>query len=180
MKGLVFTELLAMMDKEFGPSVTEEVLASANLASGGAYTTVGTYDHTEAVSIVMALSRISGVPAADLLKAFGAYLLGRFTVHYPHFFADKTELFEFLEGVHDYIHVEVGKLYPDATLPKIFTKRLSDRELQLDYASCRQMGDVAEGLLNGAIAHFGKGHTLVRGTTTYKGEEQWVSFILKS
>ena len=71
MKGVVFTEFMEMMDSWFGPELTERVLEAAHLPSGGIYTAVGTYDHTELLALVVQLSRETGLPAAELVREFG-------------------------------------------------------------------------------------------------------------
>ena len=50
--------------------------------------------------------------------------------------------------------MEVRKLYPDAQLPQFDCTRSADG-LQMLYSSPRHFGDLAEGLIRGAIAHFG-------------------------
>lgn len=47
MKGIVFTGFLEMVDEVFSPEITECIIESSNLKSGGIYTAVGTYDYTE-------------------------------------------------------------------------------------------------------------------------------------
>jgi len=52
MKGIVFTELFDMVEDKFSPDMLDDVLDGCTLESGGAYTTVGTYDHKELLEIV--------------------------------------------------------------------------------------------------------------------------------
>ncbi len=180
MKGIVFTEFLEMVDDKFGLDVTESIVTQANLPSGGAYTSVGTYSHSEIVALVIELSKASGLEVPVLIKVFGEHLLGRFVVLFPDFFAGITDVTEFLSGVDGYIHVEVRKLYPDATLPKISTHWQDDEHFVVDYQSDRMMGDLAEGLIGGAIAHFGKPYDCVRTDLDNKGAAQCVKFTLKA
>ena len=117
MKGIVFTEFLEMVESRFSFDMVDDILDDARPASGGAYTAVGTYPHDEMVALVSALSARSGLAVADLLRAFGAHLFGRFVQGYPDFFARVDNAFDFLAGIEDIIHAEVRKLYPDAELP---------------------------------------------------------------
>ena len=125
MKGMVFTQLIEMADSMLGPDKVEAIIASSNLSTGGAYTAVGNYPHSEAVTLAAAFSEASGVPVPDLLHHFGEHMLKFFHQNYPAFFTKSPDAFSFLESVETYVHVEVRKLYPDAELPRFVTERMS-------------------------------------------------------
>lgn len=176
MKGIIFTLLLDMVDDAFGAQTTENIITASNLPSGGAYTSVGTYAHSEIVSLVTNLSKETNVAVPDLIRTFGNHLLGEFYKLHPDFFGEIDDVLSFLELVDGYIHSEVLKLYPDAKLPKISTKRMSDGGLELIYQSDRMMGDLAEGLIAGAIEHFGGCNTFTREDKQAEGVGQCVHF----
>ncbi len=46
MKGIVFTELIDMVEATFGEDMMDDVFDDCDLESGGAYTAVGTYDQS--------------------------------------------------------------------------------------------------------------------------------------
>jgi len=75
--------------------------------------------------------------------------------------------------------MEVRKLYPDAALPQIKTEKISDDVFVLNYKSDRMMGDLAEGLIAGAIQHFGDHHKCTREDLQNEGASQCVRFTLK-
>ena len=155
MKGVVFTEFLDMVSQTFGEDVTDSIVDSCDLSSDGAYTSVGTYEHGEIVSLVGALSEKTNTPVPDLLRAFGKYLLTRFEAQHPSFFTSKADAFEFLAAVEREIHVEVRKLYPDAELPSLdFRQDSADRAL-FEYSSPRKLAHLAEGLMQGCIEYYG-------------------------
>lgn len=156
MKGMVFTELLEMVESKFGLAMVERIISAADTANGGAYTAVGTYDHAELLRLVIALSGEIGVPVAQLEFAFGQYLFGRFSQTYGRFFAGVTSAFDFLTRVQDYVHVEVLKLYPDAELPNFYCERENATTLIMLYESHRPFADLADGLIAGCIAHYGQ------------------------
>lgn len=155
MKGIVFTELLGMVASTWSEDMVDDIIEAADLPSGGAYTSVGTYDHSEIVALVGALSARTGIPGTALVSTFGQHMFGRFNVLYPDFFAGIDDAMDFLEQVETVIHVEVLKLYPDAQLPRFEVSRSTDR-MQLIYRSPRHMGDLAAGLIDGCIAHYGQ------------------------
>ena len=154
MKGVVFTELMDMVEKKFGPDLMDDVLDECTLESGGAYTSVGTYNHIELLEIVRVLSKHTGISVKDLVHTYGHHLFFRFHDMMPQFFEKPKSAFEFLESVHNYIHVEVRKLYPDAALPSFATERKSDDTLIMIYTSRCPFADFAEGLMRGCIDFF--------------------------
>lgn len=153
MLGMVFTELVEMVEDKFSPELADEVLAEANFDHGGAYTSVGYYDFEEIVTLVTLLSKKTDIAVPDLLEAFGYHLFGRFTVTHASLIGESS-LFEFLSKVDNHIHVEVIKLYPNAKLPKFNTVEHSDQRLVLRYESERQLHHLALGLMRGAADHF--------------------------
>mmetsp|Transcript_28494 Transcript_28494/g.43815 ORF Transcript_28494/g.43815 Transcript_28494/m.43815 type:complete len:180 (-) Transcript_28494:1104-1643(-) len=160
MKGLVFTEFLEMVEDKFRFEVADKIIESSDLPSGGVYTAVGTYEHSEMVQLVTHLSSESGLTVPQLLKAYGNHLFTRFAAGYEVFFKDVSDGFVFLEQIDGYIHVEVRKLYPDAELPSFETKRISDNQLEMIYTSERRMGDFAEGLIEGCATHFNEDYDI--------------------
>ena len=161
MKGMVFTEFLEMVEAKFSADMVDDIISDSDLPNGGAYTSVGTYDHSELVQMVVALSNRTNIPAPTLVQVFGEHLFGRFHVLYPKFFVGTTSALDFLEGIETVIHTEVRKLYPDAQLPQFDCTRSADG-LQMLYSSPRHFGDLAEGLIKGAVAHFGGGIEVTR------------------
>ncbi|MET0600233.1 MAG: heme NO-binding domain-containing protein [Mesorhizobium sp.] len=156
MKGIVFTEFLEMVEGAFSPDVADRIVDVADLPSGGVYTTVGTYDHTEMIRLVSILSEETGIPIPDLMRAFGEYLFSRFSSLYPKYFDGVDSAFGFLSNVEDYIHVEVRKLYPEAELPSFGCDLSRPGTMRLTYRSSRPFAPLAEGLIRGCLTHFGE------------------------
>jgi hypothetical protein len=61
------------------------------------------------------------------------------------------------------------KLYPDAQLPRFETEHHSTHRLVLIYHSSRHFEDLAEGLIDGCIAHFGENIELQREAFEHQG-----------
>ena len=143
-----------MVESTFGDEMSEKLVEDNDLASGGIYTAVGTYDHQELVAMAITLSKETGLPVDALVEAFGNYLFGRFLELFPIFFNHETS-FEFLDTIHDVVHVEVLKLYPEATLPDFTSKIEEDgKTLHFEYNSPRHFADLAVGLMKGAFDHW--------------------------
>ncbi len=163
MKGIIFTEFLELVEQKFGFDMVDEIIEMADLPTGGEYTAVGSYDHQEIVGLVMALSEKSGLSPSQLQKVYGNHLFSRFPVLYPELFVKSADdALGFLEGVETYVHVEVKKLYPEAELPTFETHRPKPDELVMIYSSKRHFSDLAEGLIEGCIEHFGGGFQIER------------------
>jgi hypothetical protein len=179
MKGVVFTELLEMVEEKFSLATAQGIVDDSAPASGGAYTAVGTYPVGEMVDLVAALSRRTGLPVPALLQAFGEYLAGRFARKFSHFFAEHTSTLDFVAHVEDYIHVEVRKLYPDAELPHFDIQERAPGRLTLLYRSPRCMADLAEGLIRGCAAQYREPLDIAREDLS-GGRGEQVRFVLTS
>jgi len=160
MKGIVFTEFLEMVEKKFGYEMVDAIIEESKLPSNGIYTSIGTYHHSEIVQLLGNLSDKSKIDAQLLLKSFGEYLFDTFLKTYPQFFTAVDNPFDFLESIDSHIHVEVLKLYPDATLPKFETRHLEDGSLEMTYKSERKMASLAEGLMEKSIIYYKTDHII--------------------
>jgi len=178
MKGIVFTEFIEMVEEKFSQETADRLLDECDLPSGGAYTAVGTYDHQEIVRMVIKLSEISGQPAPTLINTFGRHLFGRFVVLYPAFFTGVDSAMDFLARIEEIIHAEVRKLYPDAELPRFDIARPDERTLVMTYHSDRHLGDLAEGLIEACIIHYGRPQEIVREDLALPGQP--VRFTISS
>ena len=164
MKGLVFTEFIDLVDERFSPETSERLIEMSDVPSGGAYTSVGTYDAKEMFTLVSNLSVMTGISVSDLLKEFGKHLLRRFVSSFPVFFEGMRSTMEFLPRVDDYVHLEVRKLYPDAELPSFSCATPAQGTLIMTYRSKNNLPDLAEGLILGCIDHFGDSLSVRRET----------------
>ncbi len=176
MKGILFTEFLEMVDQKFSPDLTERIIDQVDVSSGCAYTTIGTYDHTELVQLVVQLSKETDTPVTDLVRAYGFYLFERFVRTYPRFFSGVKDAFTFLEGVESIVHAEVRKLYSDSKPPLITATRQGDDTLEVIYESQRCLADAAHGLILGCIDYFGEKMSVERQDIDDSGSS--VRFLL--
>lgn len=154
MKGVVFTEFIDHAEAAFGEDVVDDVIEAADLPSGGAYTSVGTYDFQEMVALVTGLSKATSVPASDLIHGFGVHLGGSFQDKFQMFFEQQDDLFDFLDSVEKHIHIEVQKLYPDAELPSLKMVDRAGDTATLRYRSMRCLEQLACGLIEASAGYF--------------------------
>jgi len=154
MLGIVFTEFVEMVEERFSDDVLDDVLDTPDLSTSGAYTSVGYYEHTDMIKMVVTLSKTVNVPIDDLISAFGEHLFGKLVAKYPVLVEDQNSVLDFLETIDSVVHKEVLKLYPQAELPKFSTERLSPDQLQMTYRSKRPFSQLALGLIKGCAQHF--------------------------
>ncbi len=156
MLGIVFTELLEMVEERFSMETVDLILESTQTKSDGSYTAVGHYNAAEALDLVGALSAHTGIPTAELVRSFGHHLFSRLVEAHPGVTQNLTGSIELIEHIESHIHVSVRKLYPHADLPYLEATRPGPNRLVLKYASTRPLADLAHGLLEGCADYFGE------------------------
>lgn len=176
MMGMVFTELLDMVESRFSLDVVDAVVARAG--AKGSYTSVGNYDDDELVRLVGALSAETNVPVPDLLHAYGFHLFGRFVALFPTFFAPHDSAPAFLSGLESHVHTEVRKLYASARPPLFSLQRNDDGSWFLEYRSARGLWRFAQGLVEACLGHFGSKQKLVEVADLSGGAGTHVRFVL--
>ena len=154
MKGVVFTEFLELVEREFGYEVLDRITSLESLKGHGAYTAVGNYPHGDMLDMLGELSQAVDVPVDDLVRVFGQTLIGAFYKMHASYFEQAKDSLDFLSGIETVIHSDVRKLYPDARLPSFDCRWLNEDTLEMCYESGRPMAALAEGAIQGALAHF--------------------------
>jgi hypothetical protein len=179
MKGIVFTEFLDMVSQQFGENLVDDIIADASPPHGGAYTSVGTYPHSEMVALVSSLSGRTQRSVDALLETFGHHLFGRFYQRYPQFMDSTMDPLEFLMGIETIVHTEVRKLYPDAQLPAFDTQRISSNEIAMNYCSAHDFSSLAVGLIKGCATHYRCELAVSRSSPTKGAAGVEVQFLVK-
>jgi hypothetical protein len=155
MKGVIFTEFLNLVEEKFGLETVDWILEREKLPSGGAYTSLGTYDHHELLTLVAALSARTGLAPDALVNAFGHHLIRHFTQRYASFFESEGDTLQFLTQLEGRIHAEVRKLYSDTELPAFQWEYREDKVLELMYVSRRPFAKLARGMIEATAQHYG-------------------------
>ncbi|GAB2516768.1 heme NO-binding domain-containing protein [Spirosoma aerophilum] len=176
MKGLIFTQLLDLVEQKYDYKLVDTLLLKTHLPSGGIYTSGGTYPCSEMVNLIANLSQLTHTPVAALLREYGRFLFRTFVTHYQHFLIAAPDAFSFLSSVDAYIHNEVKKLYPEAELPQFFITRLDERSLRMIYCSSRQLSELAYGLIEGTLAHYQEKATITHKALQEDGSQ--VEFLI--
>lgn len=154
MKGIIFTEFLEMVEERFGLEVVDDIIEDCNLSSEGIYTSVGTYDFNEMVSLITSLSKNVQIDANTLIYTFGQFLFSSLGKAHPEVIKNYTNPLGLLYSIEDHIHVHVQKLYPDAELPTFKILEKTDTSLSMVYVSSRGLYRLAHGLIEKCFEHF--------------------------
>ncbi len=150
MKGIVFTSLADMVEEHHGIELWEKVLKVSKVDSGGVYTSGKTYSDSELFSLVQVLQKELDVDTDDLIRSFGMYLFSVLVGRHPHFHEAEPTFIGFLKSIKDVIHVEVKKLYEQATVPRFTYENEHKDRLTMYYQSPRKLCMLAEGLIYAA------------------------------
>lgn len=154
MKGIVFTEFLELVETKFGLEVVDEIIEKSKLPSKGAYTSIGTYNFSEMLSLLTNLSNRTKVSIDDLLYAYGLHFFSVLESSYPKIMSKYENPIDLLSSVDSHIHVEVKKIYSDAELPKFEVLEKNEKGLTLKYKSSRSMYAFALGLMEKTFQHY--------------------------
>ncbi|WP_031425251.1 heme NO-binding domain-containing protein [Flavimarina sp. Hel_I_48] len=154
MKGIVFTEFLDMVEQEFGLDTVDEIITNSELKSGGAYTSVGTYDFFEMQSLIVNLSQITGITVDDLIYAYGTFFFTVLLRHHSDILNLYTSPLTLIASVEDHIHVQVRKIYPGAELPTFKIIKQEQDYLEILYISDRSMYMFAKALMDQTFQHY--------------------------
>lgn len=169
MKGVVFNLLENMVEAQLGAEAWDALLDAAD--SDGIFVATETYPDEELLSLVAAASEATGIPAQDLVRSFGEFMLPEFAKRYPVFFEPHNNVRDFLLSVDQVIHVEVRKLYPEAGLPTFEYEEDNPDTLTMLYRSPRKLCALSEGLITGAAKYFKQPVTITHDICMHKGSD---------
>jgi hypothetical protein len=160
MKGIIFTEFLEMVESKFGLETADTIIESANLPSQGVYTSVGTYDFNEMVSLITELGSVTEIGLGELIYTFGHYLFASLGKAHPEVIQSYNSPLSMLYSIEDHIHVHVQKLYPEAELPTFKIIDKTDTTLTMIYCSSRGLYRLAHGLIEKTFEYFNESATV--------------------
>jgi hypothetical protein len=167
MKGIVFNLLGEIVSGEYGADTWDRLLDDAGL--DGSYTSLGNYPDAELAQLVAAASSVLGQPPQDVVRWFGRRALPMLASKYPQFFRHQGAR-DFVLTLNTIIHPEVRKLYPGAEAPDFEFDASSPDLLVMTYRSERRLCAFAEGLIEGAAAHFGELATIAHPVCLHRGD----------
>jgi hypothetical protein len=168
-KGIIFNLLEEVVTQQLGEDTWDALLDAADL--DGAYTSLGSYPDADLLALVAAASAALDKPADDVVRWFGVHAIPLLARKYPALFERHRATRPFLLTLNGIIHPEVRKLYPGADTPE-FDVDDADQALVLGYQSKRRLCALAEGLIEGAAAHFGETVRIEHPVCMKRGDAQ--------
>ena len=154
MKGVIFNLFEAFVIENWGEETFEEILDECDLVTKEPFVGPGTYPDEDLLKIVGKAVEKLGIPLSDGVQAFGKWILPKLMEQVPENMTDFDHPKDFLQTVHDIIHVEVRKLYSDAEPPRFTYKDPAPNRLIILYQSKRRMYDLMDGLIDGVAEYF--------------------------
>jgi hypothetical protein len=154
MKGIVFNLLEEVVRSQLGERAWDDLLDASG--SDGIYTSLGNYPDEQLFALVATASRVLEKPADEIVRWFARHAMPLLASKYPQFFEPHTTTRPFLLTLNEIIHPEVRKLYPGADVPEFDFDTSDEQVLVMGYRSPRKLCAFAEGLIEGAAAHYGE------------------------
>jgi hypothetical protein len=168
MKGIIFNLLEEVVTDQFGSDTWDQLLQAAGL--DGAYTSLGHYPDEHLLALVGAAATALNKPPNDIVRWFGVSAIPLLAEKYPAFFQKHQSTRPFILTLNSIIHPEVRKLYPGADVPDFDFDGSSPDVLVMGYYSKRRLCPLAEGLIEGAAAHFGETVTIQHPRCMHRGD----------
>ena len=156
MKGFIFSYLVDFVEESFGLELVDELISEVDLPSKGVYVSFESYEFSELVALVSAVSVKKNVPVEDLLEGFGRYVFPFLISRHDYIITDYSDPLELIAGIENHIHIEVRKLYDDAELPSFKNVSRTENKLIINYTSQRELAHFAIGLIKETLGHFNK------------------------
>lgn len=173
MKGEIFNLFEEFIVQNWGTDVFEEIYESihTNLQTKDPFVGPGTYPDSDFFTIVSKAVEKLNVSLNDGIHLFGKFCLPKLIAKMPQYVEKYTHPKAFLLTIHDVIHVEVKKVYKDATPPDFIYRDPAPDKLIMIYKSKRKLYDFVEGLLDGVSEHFKMPITYTRKIISLDGSE---------
>lgn len=169
MRGFVFTSLKQFVTDGYGADTWTKLLDQAGLAKRS-YLAGTTYPDAEAVKLVTTASAMTGLPAADLLRAFGKALApGLFKMYGP-FIKPQWGALDLIAEVETHVHKAVRLGDKEATPPQLKAVRTGPRQVIVEYGSARKLCALAEGIVQGVAAHYREPLAIDHTTCMLRGD----------
>ncbi|GAA6135912.1 heme NO-binding domain-containing protein [Oceaniserpentilla sp. 4NH20-0058] len=172
MQGIIFNALEEFVLTNTDMETWNRVIENSKVASQGVYTSGGSYDDNEIVSLATELCQQLGVSLEDGLKMFGEFLFGYLIEKGPVEISSYSNTQELLKNLEDVVHKDVKRIHPDAYTPFFQYTAQTESQGELIYYSKRKLCVVAEGLLQGAAKFYGQNINMKHTSCMHDGAEK--------
>lgn len=171
MKGIIFTEFLELVEAKFGLVMVDKIINQSELDSGGAYTSVGTYEFNEMLQLISNLSNNTDISVDDLLLVYSEHLFKALITAHPNLVEHFKDPMSLLATIENHIHVEVQKIYPEAQLPTFILEERTATKMVMVYKSDKALYMLGKGLMMETFKLFKVKATITFDKLNDKGTE---------
>jgi hypothetical protein len=156
MKGEIFNILEDFIVDNWGRDVFEDIFEQVHdkLITKVPFVGPGTYPDDDFMAIVIQAVAKLGVTLEQAVHAFGVYAFPKLAEKMPAYVDGHKHPKDFLLSLHDIIHVEVKKLYPDAETPEFQYIDQEKDKLIMIYKSKRKLYNFVEGMFESVGTYF--------------------------
>ena len=172
MKGLMFDLLEHAVTHEHGAETWGALLKEVEIE--GPFPLTDSFPDIDFAEMIDVLAERIGTTHDDVLRRFGRSSLAQLAERYPSFFNKHTSAKTFLITMNEVVHPEARRMFPGAYAPVFTYDAPDDDSLSLEYESNRQFCAWAEGMLEGAAAHFGETVKVSQSKCTKRGDARCV------
>jgi hypothetical protein len=169
MHGVIFLELKKYVETKLGAEAWTSLLDRAGLA-GREFTLLQEYPDAEVVALVTHASEVTGLPAADILEDFGAFIAPDLLEMFWGTLQPSWKTLDVIEHTEESIHSVVRLRNPGARPPELRVTRPSATQVEVHYSSPRRMCAVARGIVRGMAAHFGDTVSIAEPQCMHRGD----------
>ena len=178
MKGIFFTELLEMAEREYGSHTVEKVISSLDAGYHGVFNPHTDYSYKHFFDLIGLISLEVKLSPSDIAKNFGEYLFSRLVILFRPQFAGNSDIFQFLEQIDYFIHVKMQEKFPHDGIKGFKTERLDENTFIVSYRSKRELIDLAIGLFMGCQKFFSE-DIILNTEIKFEQEKEFVCFTIR-
>lgn len=146
MKGLLFTELMEMVEENFGYNTANAIVQHSKLSTNGVYTAARSYHRNEMSILFQQLHKQTRVSIQKLSIIFGMHLSKRIAFNYPHYFDYINRIFSFISKK------ESIKRHHDEQLFEFIES--SENSLTIIYNPVLKANCISDGIAQGYLEYF--------------------------
>jgi tRNA A-37 threonylcarbamoyl transferase component Bud32 len=156
MHGLIFFYIQKFAESLAERGATKPPLRTTVAAAATRFLPSKSYPDDQAVSLLSSLAESSGDDLGSLLEKFGGFLAPHLVKVAGQSIDPAWRTLDLIENTESVIHTMVRATTPEATPPVIQTARTAADEVQVIYASSRQLCRLAAGIMRGVATHYGE------------------------
>jgi hypothetical protein len=153
MHGIIFNQFYKFIREAHGFDMLSQIKKESSIGHKFHDATKAHPDE-ELISILEAGAKVTGVPRDKLLESFGRHIVPNLLQTYKAYIDGKWKSLDMLESVESVMHKAVRATNPEAAPPELSIKRVSDKEVHIEYFSKRNMLSFGLGLIQGIGDHY--------------------------